>query len=369
MSERLARSEEEVEYSRLGLSRKNDELEARRRLMETVLETVGTGIVVVDGDGAVTAVNAAAAGLLEVEPGTSGKPVAALLPGPGREEILTLIRRVLSGRTAREQREVTAPVGGRDRQLAVTVVALPSGASGPSGALLVIDDLTPLLRAQRVAAWGEVARKLAHEIKNPLTPIQLSAQRVRKAYVRQAPDFEKLLTECTGAIVDEVEALKNLVDEFTQFARLPPARLVSGSLQDVVEQTLPLYDGQFAGVRFDRRYDPDLPAVKLDPDQMKRVLINLVDNAIAAMDKKGTVSIFTEFDRSQSRARLGVADDGPGIAPGDRDKLFVPNFSTKKQGSGLGLAIVHRIVQEHQGVIRVEDNAPRGARFVVEIPA
>jgi two-component system nitrogen regulation sensor histidine kinase NtrY len=192
---------------------------------------------------------------------------------------------------------------------------------------------------------------------------------VRKAYLRQAPDFEKLLTECTGAIVDEVEALKNLVDEFTQFARLPPARLVSGSLQDVVEQTLPLYDGQFAGVRFDRRYDPELPAVRLDPDQMKRVLINLVDNAIAAMDKKGTVCIFTEFDRSQSRARLGVADDGPGIPAGDRDKLFVPHFSTKKQGSGLGLAIVHRIVQEHQGVIRVEDNAPRGARFVVEIPA
>ena len=369
MSERLARSEEEVEYSRLGLSRKNEELESRRRLTETVLETVGTGIVVIDGDGAVAAVNAAAARLLEVDAGAPGKPVASMLAAAGREEILTLIRRVLSGRTAREHREVVMPVRGRERQLGVTVVALPSGASGPSGALLVIDDLTPLLRAQRVAAWGEVARKLAHEIKNPLTPIQLSAQRVRKAYLRQAPDFEKLLTECTGAIVDEVEALKNLVDEFTQFARLPPARLVPGSLQDVVEQTLPLYDGQFAGVRFDRRYAPDLPSVKLDPDQMKRVLINLVDNAIEAMEKKGTVCIFTEFDRSQSRVRLGVADDGPGVPAGDREKLFVPNFSTKKRGSGLGLAIVHRIVQEHQGVIRVEDNMPRGAKFVVEIPA
>jgi two-component system nitrogen regulation sensor histidine kinase NtrY len=367
MSERLARSEEEVEYSRLGLARKNEELEARRGLMETVLETVGTAIVVVDGEGAVAAVNASAVSLLELE-AASGKPVDRVLAGPGRDEIFGLVRRVLSGRAAREQREIALAVRGRDRQLAVTVVALPSGPEAP-GALLVLDDLTPLIRAQRVAAWGEVARKLAHEVKNPLTPIQLSAQRVRKAYLRQAPDFEKVLTECTGAIVDEVEALKNLVDEFTQFARLPPARLTPGSLQDVVEQTLPLYDGQFVGVRFDRRYAPDLPAVKLDPDQMKRVLINLVDNAIAAMDKKGTVCIFTEFDRSQSRVRLGVADDGPGIPAGDRDKLFVPNFSTKKRGSGLGLAIVHRIVQEHQGVIRVEDNVPRGARFVVEIPA
>jgi two-component system nitrogen regulation sensor histidine kinase NtrY len=260
-------------------------------------------------------------------------------------------------------------VRGRERQLAATIVTLPSGPGSPSGALLVVDDLTPLMRAQRVAAWAEVARKLAHEIKNPLTPIQLSAQRVRKAYLRQAADFEKVLTECTGAIVNEVEALKNLVDEFAQFARLPPARLVPSSLRDVVEQTLPLYDGQFAGVRFDRQYAPDVPSVKLDPDQMKRVLINLVDNAIEAMDRKGTVCIFTEFDRAQSRVRLGVVDDGPGVPPQDREKLFVPTFSTKKRGSGLGLAIVHRIVQEHQGAIRVEDNVPRGARFVVEIPA
>jgi two-component system, NtrC family, nitrogen regulation sensor histidine kinase NtrY len=369
MSERLARSEEEVEYSRLGLSHKNEELEARRRLTETVLETVGTGIVVVDADGAITAVNAAAGRLLELDPSMTGRPVEQALSGPGRDEILRLVRRVLSGRANREQREVVAPVRGRERQFAVTVVALPAAPGSSSGALLVIDDLTALMRAQKVAAWGEVARKLAHEIKNPLTPIQLSAQRVRKAFLRQAPDFEKVLTECTGAIVDEVEALKNLVDEFAQFARLPPARLVPGSLQEVVEQTLPLYDGQFAGVRFDRRFAADVPAVRLDPDQMKRVLINLVDNAIEAMEKKGTVCIFTEFDRSQSRVRLGVADDGPGIRPEDREKLFVPHFSTKRRGSGLGLAIVHRIVQDHQGAIRVEDNAPRGARFVVEIPA
>jgi two-component system nitrogen regulation sensor histidine kinase NtrY len=368
MSERLARSEEEVEHSRAGLTRKNQELDERRRLMETVLETVGTGVVVVDSEGTTTAVNAAACRLLDVEAGVVGRPLDQALLGPGRGDILMLVQRLLSGRTGRQEREIQLPSRGRDRHLAVTVVPLPGTAGAPPGAVLVLDDLTPLMRAQKVAAWGEVARKLAHEIKNPLTPIQLSAQRIRKAFLKSAPDFEKVVTECTGSIVQEVDALKNLVDEFAQFARLPAANLAPASLQDVIDQTLSLYDGLFADVRIDRRLAPDLPTLRLDVEQMKRALINLVDNAIEATEKKGTVVITTAFDRGQGRVRLDVADDGPGIRLEDRDKLFVPHFSTKKRGSGLGLAIVSRIVQEHHGVIRVEDNAPRGARFVVEFP-
>jgi two-component system nitrogen regulation sensor histidine kinase NtrY len=178
-----------------------------------------------------------------------------------------------------------------------------------------------------------------------------------------------VLQECTGAIVSEVDALKNLVDEFAQFARLPAANLVAGSLHDIIEQTLSLYDGLFSGITMERRLGTDVPALRLDPDQMKRVLINLVDNAIDATDKRGRVTISTEFDRSQGRVRLGVADDGPGIPPDTRDKLFVPHFSTKRRGSGLGLAIVSRIVQEHHGIIRIEENPPHGARFVIELPA
>jgi two-component system, NtrC family, nitrogen regulation sensor histidine kinase NtrY len=369
MSERLARSEEEVEHTRAGLTRKNQELEERRGLMETVLETVGTGVVVVDADGTLTAMNAAACRLLELTPDRVGHSLEATLTGRGREEVLSLVQRLLTGRGARQQREVLVPSRGRDRHLAATVVPLPGSVGSPPGAVVVLDDLTPLMRAQKVAAWGEVAKKLAHEIKNPLTPIQLSAQRIRKAHLKGAPDFEKVLTECTGAIVQEVEALKNLVDEFAQFARLPAANLVPGSLHEVIEQALSLYDGLFADVRVLRRLAPDVPALRLDSDQMKRVLINLVDNAIEATEKRGTVTISTEYDRLQGRVRLGVGDDGPGIPPEDRDKLFVPHFSTKKRGSGLGLAIVSRIVQEHHGSIRVEDNPPRGARFVVELPA
>ena len=369
MSERLARSEEEVEFSRAGLVRKNQELEERRRLTETVLETVGTGVVVVDQEATVTVVNDAARRLLELEAGAPGLPLDRVLRGPGREEIHALVLRLLSGRVSRQEREVIVPSRERDRHLAVTVVSLPGSLGSAPGALVVVDDLTPLMRAQKVAAWGEVARKLAHEIKNPLTPIQLSAQRVRKAWLKADPGFEKVVTECTRTIVDEVEALKNLVDEFAQFARLPAANLQPADLHDVIEQALSLYDGLFPGITVERRLATDLPVLRLDADQMKRVLINLVDNAIEATQGKGKILVATEYDRAEGRARLVVADDGRGIAAADRDLLFVPHFSTKKRGSGLGLAIVSRIVQEHLGTIRAEDNPPRGARFVVELPA
>jgi two-component system nitrogen regulation sensor histidine kinase NtrY len=368
MSERLVASEEEVEHTRAGLTRKNQELEERRRLTETVLETVGTGVLVVDAEGVTTALNAAAASLLGLDASVVGRTFSETLTGPGRVEIASLVQRLLSGRGARQEREIDVPNQGRDRNLAVTVVPLP-GAGASHGAVVVLDDLTPLMRAQKVAAWGEVARKLAHEIKNPLTPIQLSAQRIRKAHLKSDPDFERILVECTSAIVAEVDALKNLVDEFAQFARLPTANLVPSSLHEVIDATLSLYEGLFTGVRIDRHLAPDVPTLRLDPDQIKRVLINLVDNAIEATEKRGRVTISTEFDRPQGRVLLGVADDGPGVAEPDRERLFVPHFSTKKRGSGLGLAIVSRIVQEHRGVIRVENNPPRGARFVVELPA
>ncbi len=369
MSERLARSEEEVEHSRAGLTRKNTELEERRRLMETVLETVGTGVVVVDAEAAVTAINAAAAGLLELRGEAVGLPLGDLLQGPGRSEVLGLLARVLAGRAPRQERAVLLPGEGGERHLKVVVVSL-AGAPGTSpGAVVVLDDLTPHMRAQKVAAWGEVAKKLAHEIKNPLTPIQLSAQRVRKAYLKQAPDFEKVLGECTEAIVQEVEALKNLVDEFAHYARLPAMRLSPSSLHEVVDQALSLYDGLYAGMSIERRLSSELPSLHLDADQMKRVLINLVDNAIDATRSQGRVVVATEYDRGEGRVRLSVADDGPGIRAEDREKLFVPHFSTKKGGSGLGLSIASRIVEEHQGVLRAEDNPPHGARFVVDLPA
>src|SRR5581483_2737896 len=230
-----------------------------------------------------------------------------------------------------------------------------AGDNGTSdGVAVVLDDVTPLIRAQKVAAWREVARRLAHEIKNPLTPIQLSAERLRRNLSTAPPHAKALVDECTTTIIGEVESLKGLVDEFSQFARMPAPRAVPTDLRQLTTETLALYRGLFSDVAIEQRFQPDLPLARIDAEQIKRVVINLVDNAIEAMER---------------RVRVVVADDGPGIPPDERDKLFLPYYSTKRRGSGLGLAIVRRIVAEHGGSIEVGDNTPRGTRFTIELPS
>ena len=370
MSERLARSEEEVEFSRSDLTRKNLEIDERRRLMETVLETIGTGVLVVDGEQKVKRVNSAASRLLGGDPTRIVEsPLKALVPQELAGEVTRSIARVLEGRSTHFERDL-ALFGARGRrEVRFRVAPFATPGQGPPGAVIVLEDVTPLMQAQKVAAWGEVARKLAHEIKNPLTPIKLSAQRVRKAHLKNATDFDRVLSESIDAIVSEVDALQHLVDEFAQFARLPPSRPVEGSLNGVVEAALALYETAYPQVSLERKLDPELPLLRLDGPQIKRVIINLVDNAIAALGEKGSIEIGTAFDSASRRVTLTVADSGPGIPPASRETIFAPNFSTKKKGSGLGLAIARRIVEDHGGEIRVEDNTPRGARFVIELPA
>ena len=238
-----------------------------------------------------------------------------------------------------------------------------------SSSILIVDDVTPLIRAQKVAAWREVARRLAHEIKNPLTPIQLSAERLRRKLGDVSPPLQELVQECTSTIIGEVESLKGLVDEFSQFARMPAPRAVPTDLHAFLSETLALYDGLFGSVEFERHFDSGVSQVRLDPEQLKRVMINLIDNAIEAMGRQGTIVIETARDVSNSLVRIVVADTGPGIPPAERDKLFLPYYSTKGRGSGLGLAIVRRIVAEHGGNIDVTDNVPTGTRFIIELPA
>jgi two-component system nitrogen regulation sensor histidine kinase NtrY len=232
----------------------------------------------------------------------------------------------------------------------------------------VFDDVTPLIRTQKVAAWREVARRLAHEIKNPLTPIQLSAERMRR-HLSSAPEpTHALVEECTNTIIEEVESLKALVDEFSQFARMPAPRTVSTDIRDLLIDVLGLYQGIFPGVEIRRTFAESTPKVAIDPEQIRRVMINLIDNAIEAMEQRGIIEIETQHDPSNNLVRIIVADDGPGIPASERDKLFLPYYSTKRRGSGLGLAIVRRIVAEHGGSIDLSDNAPRGTRFAVELP-
>jgi two-component system nitrogen regulation sensor histidine kinase NtrY len=238
----------------------------------------------------------------------------------------------------------------------------------PDGIVLVFDDVSALIRAQKVAAWREVARRLAHEIKNPLTPIQLCAERIRRHFSQTASATRDLVEECTTTIVGEVESLKGLVDEFSQFARMPAPRAVPPDLHALLEGCLGLYRGLLTDVELRPHFAPALPMVSVDPEQLRRVIINLVDNAIEAMDRRGAIDIDTQHDEANNLVRVVVADNGPGIPPAEREKLFLPYYSTKQRGSGLGLAIVRRIVAEHGGSIEVTDNVPRGTRFVIELP-
>jgi two-component system nitrogen regulation sensor histidine kinase NtrY len=252
--------------------------------------------------------------------------------------------------------------------LAVVATSLVGDSGIPEGQILVLDDVTPLIRAQKVAAWREVARRLAHEIKNPLTPIQLSAERLRRHFTDAPSGARALVDECTTTIVGEVESLKGLVDEFSQFARMPPPRTLPTDLSELIVNTLALYDGLFTEVTIEHRSANTGP-VRLDPEQIRRVMINLVDNAIEAMERRGHISVETQSDKSNHLIRIIVADDGPGIPASEREKLFLPYYSTKRRGSGLGLAIVRRIIAEHGGNIDVSDNVPRGTRFTIELPA
>jgi two-component system nitrogen regulation sensor histidine kinase NtrY len=234
--------------------------------------------------------------------------------------------------------------------------------------VLVLDDVTPLIRAQKVAAWREVARRLAHEIKNPLTPIQLSAERLQRHFAAAPMQAKAIVDECATTIVGEVESLKMLVDEFSQFARMPAPRTVPTDLAELITQTLALYEGIFTDVRIDQQFASGVPLVRLDIEQIRRVIINLVDNAIEAMDRRGRIVVETQLDQTNSVVRVVVADDGPGIPAAEREKLFLPYYSTKRRGSGLGLAIVRRIIAEHGGSIDVSDNTPHGTRFTIELP-
>jgi two-component system, NtrC family, nitrogen regulation sensor histidine kinase NtrY len=241
---------------------------------------------------------------------------------------------------------------------------------------VVLDDVTPLIRAQKVAAWRDVARRLAHEVKNPLTPIQLCAERLKRHFATAPAAERRLVDECSSTIVAEVESLKRLVDEFSQFARMPAPRTVAADVNALLADTLKLYDGLFRRIRLETRFAADLPPVRLDAEQFRRVVINLVDNAVEALGASsesgeapgGVVTVDTSHDAANGVVRVAIADNGPGIPAADRAKLFMPYYSTKQRGSGLGLAIVRRIIMEHGGSIEATDNVPRGTRLVIELP-
>jgi two-component system, NtrC family, nitrogen regulation sensor histidine kinase NtrY len=378
MAGELAASQRRLERSRLDLERKNLQLDERRRYIETVLERIATGVISVGADARIETINTAARRLLELDDDVVGRAVSDVFGREHLRPLESLLERMQTVTSEAAAQEIAVARDGRELHLAAAATPLQGEDGAFAGAVLVFDDVTPLIRTQRVAAWRDVARRLAHEIKNPLTPIQLCAERMRRQFSGAPPAAKALVDECTTTIVGEVESLKALVDEFAQFARMPAPRAIPCDLNGVLTETLALYNGLFREIRIEQRLAEGLPPVRLDVEQIRRVVINLVDNAVEALGgttasarangEAPTIVVDTQLDRANGVVRLCVTDNGPGISPADRDKLFMPYYSTKRRGSGLGLAIVRRIIAEHGGSIEVSDNTPHGTVFTIELP-
>lgn len=367
MTRDLKASKEQVERAATSLTQSNAELQARRTYMETILETIATGVVSVDKRGHVSIFNQAAERILGIPAvEAAGRSAQEVFGSRG----LDALSRMLDPAGASDDvldREIQVEAQGRLLSLRVIVSRLHRPEQD-LGLVMVFDDLSDLLKAQKAAAWQEVAQRIAHEIKNPLTPIQLSAQRLRKKAVEQAPDLRAVVDDATTAIINEVASLKTMVDEFSSFARMPVPQPEPLDLHDVLREVVQLYQAAYRDVRFHLRFGADVPSALADRNQMKRVFTNLVENAVEAIQKRGEVWVGTSYSPQPARIRIEVSDDGPGIDPDDRAKLFLPYFSKKKTGTGLGLAIVQRIISDHNGQIRVADRQPRGTTFVVELP-
>jgi PAS domain S-box-containing protein len=387
MSGQISENRERLERAAEDLRRSNQALDNRRRYIETVLESLSTGVISADENTRMATINRAALSMLGLEERPEiGTPIDKIVDEQG-SSLAALCRRARRSEISQSEIEFKRQ-DGSTLQTATTAIALRNSEGNIDGFVVVIEDLTDLIQAERAAAWSEVARRMAHEIKNPLTPIQLSAERIMRNYNREmmtndSSRFDKVVTEGTSTIVREVAALQRMVEEFSRFARLPEARPVDASLNEVISDAVALYTERLDGVQIDCKLADDLPVFRLDPEQIKRVLINLIDNAVESLGAKGTngnglnrnsgvlqkkITIETRFLKESETVRLVISDTGHGIRPADRGKLFLPKFSTRDRGTGLGLAIVSHIVADHKGRIWVEDNRPRGARFVIELP-
>jgi two-component system nitrogen regulation sensor histidine kinase NtrY len=370
MTEDLRSKQQELNASNQELSRINQEIEQRRQYMEIVLRNVAAGVISVDKNGVVTTINKSAERLLMINPGkVLGRNFRDVLREKYLEIVKEVVRDLALSRQDTVSRQIFLDIQGTRLALHLHLTMLRDEQGEVLGTVLVLDDMTQMMKAQRMAAWREVARRIAHEIKNPLTPIQLSAQRLRKRYLSRFSGDEAVFDECTEMIIKSVDELKNLVNEFSNFARMPAIQPEPNDLNALIRETLTLYQEAHRGVAFQFTPDEHLPQIKIDRDQIKRVVINLLENAVAAMKEQGEVTISSRYDAELKMASFAVADNGPGIAPEDKPRLFEPYFSTKKAGTGLGLAIVSSVVTDHSGFVRVRDNQPRGACFIVELPA
>lgn len=367
MTRDLRVGREQLELSARKLKEQNIEIDQRRMYMETVLKNVSAGVITLDAEGVVTTFNTSAQKMLSLKArDILGHSYKTLLKDPH----LNLAGKILEDLSGSRENAIEIPlriaINGTPRSFLTYVNELKDDKGRHLGIVMVFDDLTELEKAQRMAAWREVARRIAHEVKNPLTPISLSAQRIMRRYSERIDD--PVFDECTAMIIDHVELIRNLVNEFSAFARFPTADPKPCRLPPIVEETMALYKEGHPEISFSVEATHDIPIMNLDKKQIQQAIINLVENAVAAVRNRGSISVTMAYDAILKFVRIEVADNGAGIPDEDKIRLFEPNFSTKTAGMGLGLTIVNTIVTDHNGMIRVRDNKPNGAKFIIELP-
>ena len=367
MTRDLRTNREQIELSARMLKQQNIEIEERRQYMEIVLKNVSTGVISLDAKGNISTVNKSAERMLNIQ---SYKILNTSYTNLLKGQHITLADEIMEKLYTSPDDAVEMPlrltIAGRPRSFLAHVNALKNDSGNHIGLVMVFDDLTDQEKAQRMAAWREVARRIAHEVKNPLTPISLSAQRLKRKYSLRIN--ESVFDECTRMIIDHVELIRNLVNEFSSFARFPTANPEPCGLLPIIEETIALYREGHPNVNFELNVPEKMVWLNLDRQQIKQAMINLMNNAISAMKQKGTITISLIHDPVLKIVRMEMADTGPGISNEDKTRLFEPYFSTKKKGMGLGLTIVSTIFADHNGMIRVQDNHPHGTKFIIELP-
>ncbi|MGD9213458.1 MAG: ATP-binding protein [Desulfobacteraceae bacterium] len=367
MTADLRISREQLELSAQMLRDQNIEIEERRRYMEIVLKNVSAGVVTIDADGIITTFNTSAERMLNLSAtDILNENYNNLLQAPHLSMAHEIIGTLNTTRMETIEIPLRLTIDGRPRSFLTYINSLKDDGGRSVGVVMVIDDLTELEKAQRMAAWREVARRIAHEVKNPLTPISLSAQRLKRRYSQKIG--EPVFDECTQTIISHVELIRNLVNEFSAYARFPTANPEPCDLPPIIVETVALYREGHSNITFNITIGDDIPSMNLDYQQIKQAMINLIDNAVSAIRTRGIIDIDVSYDPILKTVRIEVADDGEGISNEDKIRLFEPNFSTKKAGMGLGLTIVNSIVTDHSGMISVQSNQPRGAKFVIELP-
>ncbi len=370
MVDDLRESREQVASAYLALQKNHAELAEQKIYMETVLKNIAAGVVSLDVEGTIVTINRSAEFIFGVSAEqVRGQPYTDYLQSEHMNIVDSFRDTYRQNHQSYLEQQVKMTMNNGQRTLLVNSSVLRDEDNLDIGLVVVVDDLTDLEKAQRMAAWREVARRIAHEIKNPLTPIQLSAQRLRRKYSHLIDDHESIFDECTRTIVQQVEQMKHLVNEFSKFARLPQVQLKPSNLPTIVEESIAIYRHTYPEISFTVNIQGEIPTLLLDPGQFKQVMVNLLDNAIHAVQgRSGEIEIRLFYDPVFKIARLDCLDNGHGISPQDKLRMFDPHYSTKEQGAGLGLTIVASIVADHSGFIKVRDNEPQGTIISIELP-